>query len=338
MNALSGDFAAQDRFALPGCETYADSKQILNPAYEFLKSGNTVRAKTLVEDALTDELDNPEVIFALRCVNFWAGKLDEPEGAVPEDKGDFLFRAWKRFLSFVPDEDKKFGRCLYAVRIGVFSRALDEFLEALGGAHKNQREDELYRKAGICHKKLGEYETALSFLSQANTLRPDMPAVLAELADCYALCGNERMAKILFKEAFFLEPQQIDAAFLDCMMILHLMRQVEKKGYTGSELLEWMPVYGVLYGVLNIKRELRPTEASRIKQEIFRLEIELNETQSALIIPRLINHYFWLIDHFHLAAVRGSGTALNEKEETERKIKGLNVAIYKLYAGNQSPA
>jgi tetratricopeptide (TPR) repeat protein len=317
---------------------FADSKQILNPAYEFLKSGNTIRAKTLVEDALTDDLDNQEVISALRFVNFWAGKLDDPEGAVPEDRGDFLLRSWRRFLSFVSDKDKEFDRCLSAVRTGVFSRALDEFLEALGGVHKNPREGELYRKAGICHKKLGEYETALAFLSQANTLRPDTPAILSELADCYALCGNERMAKMLFKEAFFLEPQQIDAAFLDCMMIIHLLRQVEKKGYAGDELLEWMPVYGVLYGIFNIKRELRPPEVSRLKQEIFRLEIELNETHSALIVPRLINHYFWLIDHFHLAAVRGSGTALNEKEETERKIKGLNAAIYKQYAGNQSPA
>jgi tetratricopeptide (TPR) repeat protein len=311
-----------------------DSRQVLGPAYDVLKSGNTVRAKMLVEDALTDELDNPEVIFALKCVNFWVGRLDDPEGVTPEERGDFLLHLWKRFVSFTAADADGFERCMNAVHSGVFARALDEFLEALGGAHKNPGEGELYRKAGICHKKLGEYETALSFLTQAGSVLPGMPAVLAEMADCYALCGNERAAKVLFRDAFFLGARQIEVQFLDCMMILHLMRQVEKKGYTGDELLEWVPVYGALYGVFNIKHELRPTEVARLKQTIFALETELRETRSPLIVPRLINHYFWLIDHF----ASSPGGEKNSIEETLLKIKVLDVNIYKQYAGRQNPA
>jgi tetratricopeptide (TPR) repeat protein len=310
----------------------AQSDGELLQAYEFLKNGNTIRAKTLVEDALANDLDNAEVIFALRCVNFWAGKLAEPEGATSEERGDFLLRSWKRFVSFIFDDSGQFERCMNAMRIGIFSAALDNFIEALGG-HKNPREGELYYKAGICHKKLGEYETALSFLSYASTILPSVPAILVETADCYALCGNERAAKVLFRDAFFLGASSVDTSFLDCLMIVRLIKQVEQKGFTGDGLLEWIPVYGVVYGVFNVKRELRPPEASKLKQAIFTLESELKggTEDTALLVPRLINHYFWLIDHF--AAIQGERNSI---EETLLKIKLLDVNIYKQYAGKQN--
>ena len=297
-----------------------------------MKNGNTIRAKTLVEDALANDLENAEVIFALRCVNFWAGKLAEPEGATSEEQGDFLLRAWTRFVSLIIDDSEQFERCMNAVRTGIFSTALDNFLEALGG-HKNPREGELYCKAGICHKKLGEYETALSFLSQASAILPNVPTILAEIADCYALCGNERAAKVLFRDAFFLGASSVDTSFLDCLMVLRLLKQVEQKGFSGDELLEWLPVYGVLYGVFNIKRELRPPEASKLKQAIFMLESELKSgaENAVLLVPRLINHYFWLIDHF--AAIQGERNSI---EETLLKIKLLDVNIYKQYAGKRN--
>ena len=310
----------------------AQSDGELLQAYEFLKNGNTIRAKTLVEDALANDLENAEVIFALRCVNFWAGKLAEPEGATSEEQGDFLLRAWTRFVSLIIDDSEQFERCMNAVRTGIFSTALDNFLEALGG-HKNPREGELYCKVGICHKKLGEYETALSFLSQASAILPNVPTILAEIADCYALCGNERAAKVLFRDAFFLGASSVDTSFLDCLMVVRLLKQVGQKGFSGDELLEWLPVYGVLYGVFNIKRELRPPEASKLKQAIFMLESELKSgaENAVLLVPRLINHYFWLIDHF--AAIQGERNSI---EETLLKIKLLDVNIYKQYAGKRN--
>jgi len=325
------------------------SESALLQAYEFLKNGDTFRAKTLIEDALANDLDNKEIVFALRCVNFWVDKmlagglaatsesgiyaaLAVGEGSRPEDKGDFLIHYWKRFLPFVKDDADAFERCITAVRTGVFSQALDAFHEALG-LHKSPHEGELYRKAGLCHKKLGEYETALSFLSEASVLLPADSSILAEMADCYALCGNDRAAKVLFRDAFFVNASRIDIAHLDCLMILNLLEQTAKKGFSGYALLEWIPVYGVLYGVFNIKRELRAHEAAKLKQAIYALENELNETSSDsdLIVPRLMNHYFWLIDH--LAASQDERSKI---EETLRKIKLLDIEIYKQFAGKQT--
>ncbi|MDR1785275.1 MAG: hypothetical protein LBR23_02245 [Spirochaetaceae bacterium] len=311
----------------------AQCESSLVQAYGFLKTGDTVRAKALVEDALARDLNQAEVIFALGCVNFWADKLPRPLGETPEERGDFLINSWERFTAFAGG-GADYERCFGAVRAGVFTRALDAFLEALN-THRGGNEGELYRKAGICHKKLGEYETALSFLSEASALLNGAPPVLAEMADCYALCGNERAAKVLFRDAFFADPSGIDLSFLDCQMIVDLIRRVEKKGFSGDALAGWIPVYGVLYGVFNIKRGLRPHEAGKLSQEITALENELKEAEPPreLAVPKLINHYFWLIDH--LAASHAERSRI---EQTLLKIKLLDPEVHKQYTGGQPGA
>lgn len=126
-------------------------------------------------------------------------------------------------------------------------------------------------------------------------------AILAELADCYAFCGEARFSKVFFREAFFINPSAIELQFLESEVICRLIQKVESMGYKPGEVAEWIPVYGVLDGVLNIKRELRSFEFGQLKQKIFLLESEVREKpddQRIKLVPRLINHYFWLIDHY----------------------------------------
>ena len=95
--------------------------------------------------------------------------------------------------------------------------------------------------------------------------------------------------------------------------------------------MEWIPVYGVLDGVFNVKRELRSLEFAQLKQKIFLLENDEREkkgSEHAKIVPRLINGYFWLIDHY---------VNVNEnKAKIDKillKIKVLDKDIYKRYIG-----
>lgn len=88
-------------------------------------------------------------------------------------------------------------------------------------------------------------------------------------------------------------------------------------------------MYGVLYGVLNVKRELRALEFGKLKQAIFALENEIKDAseQSRLVlVPRLINHYFWLIDHY--INVNDDKTRINE---VLLKIKLLDTDVYNRY-------
>ena len=87
-------------------------------------------------------------------------------------------------------------------------------------------------------------------------------------------------------------------------------------------------MYGVLYGVLNINRPLRPIEFSNLKRDITSLENEIQSSTSevSLLVPRLINKYFWLIDYY--MNVNDNREMI---EDTLRRIRLLNEDVYRAY-------
>ena len=109
------------------------------------------------------------------------------------------------------------------------------------------------------------------------------------------------------------------------------MKHINEQQYKEEVLKEWIPVYGVLYGVLSIKRELRAFEVGKLKQAVFSLENELKESGSNqdILIPRLINHYFWLVDYY--VNSNDDDRARTSINEILLKIKLLNPKIHEMY-------
>jgi hypothetical protein len=112
------------------------------------------------------------------------------------------------------------------------------------------------------------------------------------------------------------------------MMIKRLIHSVRELNIEPPALAEWLPVYGVLYGVFNVKRELRSLEYGKLKQSIFALHSAFEEKGRAdyTIEPRLINRYFWLIDHY-----LSSGDSREKVDEVIERIRDINPSIYNEY-------
>ncbi|MBP3710337.1 MAG: hypothetical protein J6I73_08060 [Treponema sp.] len=304
------------------------TKNGLKNAISHLENANPESAKRILESLFEYEFECPELIFTADCCNFWIPcitQLSEIEN--PFERGELLLTEWKNFQPFVARKTYTFEPALEATEHGIFSCALENYSQLFDERDMFQRA-EIYRKAGLCCKKLGKFEDAEEYLSKANTAQPGSAAVLAELADCYALCGEDRNAKVLFREAFFVDPEHIDLLFLDSELIKSLIAKVMEKGYVGAVLQQWLPVYGTLLGVFSIKRELKVQEMSKLKQEIYALENELKDPSSdnALLTPRLINLYFWLIDYY-----LGTNNSNKPINDTLLKIKILDATIYELY-------
>lgn len=298
----------------------------LSQAYELMKSGKPAEAVSVLEDNLSLDLENAEIVFAIKCANHWRQPLERiMKLESPYERGEGLVRQWKEFSAYINDRQNE--QAVYALKSGIFKLALENYQKVVPDG-TNAQKAEINRKIGLCHKKLGDYETALFFLNEAIGYQPDSAPVLAEMADCYALCGEEKNAKVLFREAFYIDAQEIEIEFLDAEVVTRLIQQVQEAGLKGKVLKEWIPVYGVLYGVFSIKRELRALEAGKLKQTVFALENEIKEAGSevSLLTPRLINHYFWLIDYY-----------INTNEERARinevllKIKLLDPRVYDRY-------
>ncbi len=302
-------------------------EQLIGQSYAFCKEGDFPAAIGVLEEALAIDFDHVEVVAALKCANFWKEReVGYSAAADGFEKGEYLFAQWKSFSSFLERIGPVSEQCLYALRQFVFSRALQHFMKLY--EEQGARDSDLLLRIGTCLKRKGDYENALRFLETAAKQRKEDPEVLAELADCYAMINEERAAKAFFREAFFLSSGTVDLPSLESEMIRRLVRKVREMGYSSPQLEEWIPVYGVIYGVFSVKRELRSIEYGKLKQAIYTMENELMEgkERSPAIVPRLLNRYFWLIDHY--MATREDRSRINE---VLAKIKQLDASIYQQY-------
>jgi tetratricopeptide (TPR) repeat protein len=301
---------------------------LLSNAYENLRCVDLRGATEMLERALGVDYESAEVLWALKCANFWSERLLRLEALPnPFERGEYAISQWKSFASFASKLGGDFEPALFAYKRFAFSLALSQY-SALPADEKESHEADLALRIGICLKGTGDYVGALRSLEAAARERKEDAALLAELADAYALQGDERSSKALFREAFFVSAQRVDIDLLESGMIRRLAAKVAELGYRGSELAEWIPVYGALMGVFNVKRELKAVEVGKLRQSIYQLENEAKESgdDRATLVPRLINRYFWIIDHY--VAAREDRAKI---DEVLLKVRLLDQSVYKQY-------
>ncbi|HUZ17987.1 MAG TPA: hypothetical protein VMV68_06350, partial [Spirochaetia bacterium] len=249
---------------------------ILSKAYDLQRDGAFAEAEPVIEGALSLDYENKEVLSALKCANYWKEKKTRLATiSDPYDQAEFLLKSWRAFLDFLDQIKDAYDACIYSIRQWVFGKSLANYLRLLeaGGA-----DPELFLRIGRCYKGKGDYEHAVQYLEAASASRHDDAEIVAELADSYALINEVRASKAFFREAFFIDPQKIDVKVLESLLIRRLVERVRGIGYVTPELEEWIPVYGVVFGVFNVKRELKSLEYGKLRQSIFSLENQLEET------------------------------------------------------------
>ena len=161
------------------------------------------------------DFESAEVLWALKCANFWSERLARLESLPnPFERGEYALAQWKAFASFASKLSGDFERALFAYKTFAFSLALKQY-SAFPAEEKESHEADLALRTGICLKATGDYVGALRSLEAAARERKEDAEVLAQLADAYALQGDERKSKALFREAFFIAPQRIDVELLE---------------------------------------------------------------------------------------------------------------------------
>lgn len=272
---------------------------LLSNAYESLRNVDQEAAAGFLDRALALDFEHPEVLYSLKCVRFWQDRILKTQSLKdPMERGDAAVAQWKGFNAFLARLSGDFEAARYACKRFIFGYALESYL-LVPDDEKEARAVEFDLRIGRCRKAIGDYESAIRHLERAAKARREDPGIMAELADCHALSGEQRLSKALFREAFFLGAGKIDLDLLESDIIAMLRARIAGMGLEGEAAAEWLPVYGNLLGVFSVKRELKATEAARLNSVIFDTENALRENPKAsgLLVPRLINAYFWLVDH-----------------------------------------
>ena len=303
--------------------------QFFTAVYQGLKQGAFAEAVDALEKILEIDVDYPGASSALKCAEFWKERVDrEPAPKDAFERGELLLAHWKVFQAFterLADVPEMF---MFAIKQLIFSSALACSVSAAPDSDPGIADPDVLLQIGRCWKGMGNYERAIESLERANDGKKEDARILAELADCYSLVNESRAAKAFFRECFFIDPLAIDLAGLESPLLQRLLAKVQAMGYSGPAVAEWIPVYGVIWGVFNVKREMKPLEFGKLKQAIYQLEKEYRTGGAArdLLLPRLINRYFWLIDHYMSA-----GEPRERVEEVLAKIRELDPRVHREY-------
>lgn len=339
----------------------ARTETAIKEALGYLEAGNPDMATEELSPLFEYELDCPPLIFTSGCCNFWSRRLRKSEGITDSfERAEALLADWKLFMrEFVSPRAKvQYRRATDAAQRGVFALALKNYVEA--GAKDDEKNGTwspikagrgettqvskaeasaaaaVYRGAALCCKKLGFYDKALAYLGQARERETFSSAGTpsadgtAQLADCYALCGGDRNAKLLFREAFYINPDGIDLEMLDSELIRVLIEKTETLGYKGNVLKRWVAVWGTLWGVFCVKRDIKATEGSSIRMEMFSEENKLSDGDKSAITPRLLNLYFWYLDYLTLERNKDP-SVYKQINDILLKIKILDKDVYEVY-------
>jgi len=292
------------------------------------RAGDFDRAETEAEAALALDFEDPGVQSALKCAVYWKDRMARSVAlGAPEDRGDQLLKEWQGFdQRFRLHLDQPFDAPVAAIKAAVFEKAAEFFLEQVPFEGEEKR-FALLLKAARAQKVSGAFETALATLDQVLQLRPDDAGALAQMADCFEAVGDTQRSRLFFREAFYINPQAIDVDALDSGVIGGLVSSLREQGLNGSELREWLPVHAVVGGVFSVKRDLKPLELGQLRQGINSLKSEYHGGNAGpMVLPRLLNRYFWLIDHFF--SVKEDRSKI---EDVLLNIKLLDQKIYELY-------
>jgi tetratricopeptide (TPR) repeat protein len=281
----------------------------------------------MYETIMEENPNYPGVGDGAKASKFWINKIGKfKKHTNPYDKGKLLLKEWKDFEKYMSRNHVRHGRSTAAIQKYIFS----DIIESFASAYKEGviPDTDILIQIGDLFKKLGNYVKAIDVYEYTRSFDIEDPALLAKLGDCYFSIDETSKAKVLFREAFFIDPGQIDIDQIESPLIHMLHKKTLEMLKNPEVTIYWVPVLAEINSAFNVKREPKKGELEELRKKIKRLEFEYtnNKKKRMYIEPTLLNHYFWLIDTLKI-----SGGSKKEIEQSLQRINEINGKIFAEY-------
>jgi tetratricopeptide (TPR) repeat protein len=272
----------------------------INSSLDKLKTGDFENALVSFENILRNQYSNSIAESGIKCCKYWIPRLSKFSKLKDNfEKGKSIYYEWIKFESFICSLKNIHKKVINNIMYFIFNFALRSF--------KNEKEhNKIYDyntlfMIAVTYKKIGDYYNAIKYFEESLAFEKNNPNCIAELADCYALIDEIKKAKVLFREAFYIDPLSIDINLLESEMIQSIILKIEKLRINNSEIKYWIPIFGRVFDFFNVVRKLMPIELGKLEQEIFYLKKKYNEEKKDVkIITRLLNCLLFLYDNLKL--------------------------------------
>jgi tetratricopeptide (TPR) repeat protein len=311
--------------------TFSDDPLLRESAeiYQLISEGNFNEAVKIADQLMNINPDYPGLTDAFRTAKFWANrekeirKIDEGKKAA-----DFLMNEWKVFEDYASQKDMKSSSAYKSAMMHIFFKASEQYKIAFKLNEETDSNFELLINLGECFLRLKEYKHAIETLEYAMSSYKSDAKLLFILGESYYHIDDIPKCLLYMREAFQIDPSQVDLTLIEAKPILEIIETVQNCGRNIKDIREWIPIFGVLTDVFYVRRNLNKHQVESLKREVFNLEnsltrLSIDDIDATNVIPRLLNKYLWLLDYYEHQNVNAEN-----REEIKSRLLNLDKDLF----------
>ncbi len=277
-----------------------------NEVFQLIEEGSFLEAVKKLDELMDINPDFPGFVEAYRTARFWDNRRDEIRRLNDgKQTADFLMRQWEEFHNYSEENNVTEHAAFKAAMKYIFFTASKHYTIAFQEQESTADNFDLLLNLGICFITLEEYRSAIETLEYARISYKNSAKLLSLLGESNFHIDERSKSILYFREAFFIDPSDIDLDLLKAQPVLDIIDIIGEKKPDLKVLREWIPIFGFTEDIFNARRNLNSEQIETIRQEIYSLEknfqtISKEKISDSNIVPRLINKYIWMLDFFYV--------------------------------------
>ncbi|MCP4130919.1 MAG: hypothetical protein GY754_08040 [bacterium] len=276
----------------------------INQAFQHIEEGDFKHAVYKLDELMNINPDYPGLIEGYRTAKFWLNRTSNINSLEDGKKtADFLMTEWSIFDEYASDKNMTTSSAYNAAMKFIFFRASEHYKIAFQKQEDTTNSFDLLLNLGDCFLRLKEYKHAIDTLEYARSSYSSNARLLSILAEAYFHMDDLPKCLLHFREAFFVNPSDIDLSLIMATPIHTLVDIIKENRKDFKDVREWIPVYGFLTDIFYVRRNISKRLVDTIEREIYNLEVSFQqmnkeEIDTSNIVPRLINKYLWMLDYY----------------------------------------
>ncbi|MBN2038968.1 MAG: hypothetical protein JW864_02935 [Spirochaetes bacterium] len=276
----------------------------INEVYQLIEEGNFSDTIGKLDKLMDLNPDYPGLAECYRTAKFWVNRSGELSGL---EKGrqtaDFLMREWESYKDYASKNNMIDSTAYTCVMKNIFFNASEHYKIAFQTQESITDNFDLLVNLGTCFLILGEYKPSIETLEYARSSNRNDAKLNSLLGEAYFHIDEISRGLLFFKEAFFINPSDIDLNILKSEPVQSLIRVTKERKPECRDVREWIPVFGFIEDIFYARRNINSQQVETIKREIYSLEkncrdMSKEKIPESNIVPRLINKYIWMLDYF----------------------------------------
>jgi len=286
--------------------TFSDdpSLNLTNMVYQFIEDGEFQNAVDKLNSLMDINPNYPGVIDSYRVSKFWLNRNQEMLSLADGKKtADFLMKEWEIFEVYSADNNLKDTQAYKAIMKQIFFKASENYKKAFKRKEDTRDNFNLLLNLGDCFLRLEDYKNTIEILEYARNSYKNNSRLLSALGEAFFHKEEYSESLLYFKEAFFINPAEINLKLLKAVPILEIIDIIKTERPEYYDIRDWIPIYGFLADIFYVRRNLSRRQLESLRTDIYNLEksyiqMDKDKINETSILPRLINKYLWILEYY----------------------------------------